>query len=114
MLKRTVQVLSKWMTATGCNHATREKSPTELKRCCALGNEAPICSHPIPATSQAKFLLPGELLLSESTWYPQKLNVSLDSGANCFAQSLNIPLEQPPILQALYLADKTLVRAGPC
>jgi hypothetical protein len=37
----TVQVISKWMTAPGCNCATREKSPAELKRCRALGNEAP-------------------------------------------------------------------------
>jgi hypothetical protein len=37
----TVRVLSKWMTAPGCNRATREKSPAQLKRCHALGDEAP-------------------------------------------------------------------------
>jgi hypothetical protein len=78
-------------------------------------------SHPIPATSQDKFLLPGELTLPESAWHPQKLDVFLDSGANClalidesFARSLNLPLERLPVPQALYLADKTLGRgAGP-
>jgi hypothetical protein len=57
-------------------------------------------SHPIPATSQDKILLPGELMLLESTWHPQKLDVFLDSGANRFALinegftwSLNLPLE---------------------
>jgi hypothetical protein len=37
----TVRVLSKWMTAPGGNRTTREKSPAKLKRCHALGNEAP-------------------------------------------------------------------------
>jgi hypothetical protein len=77
-------------------------------------------SHPIPATSQDKFLLPGELMLPGSAWHPQKLDVFLDSGANrfalidkSFARSLNLPLERLLVPQALYLADKTLARAGP-
>jgi hypothetical protein len=57
-------------------------------------------SHLIPASLQDKFLLLGELTLPESSWLSWKLDVFLDSSANCFAlidksfgQLLIIPLE---------------------
>jgi hypothetical protein len=57
----------------------------------------------IPASSQDKFLLPGELKLLESSWQTVKFEVFLDNGCNTtalidedFAKLLNIPLEQLP------------------